>query len=163
MKSLKNYLGKASGVYGILHAIGCPYHGLLGLALKSGMVLHPSVTKVVELPHEIATHHVFEPAWNLVLKKDENSEPEKHFCGSCDTYHFKGSFQEALSSKDLEFKIETTSPETRHERVHRYAHTTSDVTGWAAFLGFLGFTGYRFIKRRKNSFEEDCPCENHKH
>lgn len=165
MKSLKSYLGKASGAYGILHAIGCPYHGLLALALKTGLVLHPNVTKVVEMPHELVTHHVFEPAWNRILKDDSSEKSHSHHsCSTCsDHYHFKGSFEDLLESENPNYDSENISKqdqkESRHQRVHRYAHNTSDITGWAAFLGFMGFSARKYYLKRKD--KKDCSCGNH--
>ena len=194
MKSLKNYLGKTSGVYGVLHALGCPTCGLLGLALMSGVTLHPSITNLVEKPHEIITHHVFEPAWNKILK-DDGSEGNRpyHSCSSCsDHYEFKGSFEEIVESEQTNLPIgnnnEENPRESRHgkehahthyraetmlskkssgstqkisreERVHRYAHTSADVTGWGALSGFLVFSARKYYLKRKD--KKDCSCGNH--
>ncbi|MFT4343832.1 MAG: hypothetical protein ACMXYE_03725 [Candidatus Woesearchaeota archaeon] len=34
-------------------------------------------------------------------------------------------------------------------RAHHYAHLTTDITGWLAFAGFIGFAAHGVVKRRQ--------------
>lgn len=140
---MEKSLSKIGKYYGIAHAVGCPSHGLVGLALKLGLALPLGLTTLLQYPHDLITHKIFEPAWRYVLNEgtskgsscDHNHEhhhPHSHSCPNS---------ERVRRERPLDTDIEP--------RASRYAHLTTDVTGWGAFCGFIFYSGYKRFRKKK--------------
>ena len=133
----REILKKSTGAYGILHALGCPMHGALGLALKLGIIGLPGpIISTLQAPHDFVSHKLFEPAYRFVLNE---SEEHDH------SHEVADSLLESIGH-DSHFYHHDCDNESRAEH---YAHVTTDLLGWGAFAGFLGLQGASLYKRRK--------------
>jgi hypothetical protein len=68
----KKFFYRFSGLYGIVHAIGCPYHGLLGLFILMGLFIPASIVSIAQYPHSIVSERLIEPVFKSILNEGEN-------------------------------------------------------------------------------------------